>query len=515
MKTIESSLLSVLKTHFGYSEFRDTQKNIMLSVLSGRDTLAVMPTGGGKSLCYQVPALILDGLTLVISPLIALMQDQVSQLEKTGIPSLFLNSSLDWETYKYNMDLVRSGKVKLLYCAPETLATERVQSLLSTVKVSLIAIDEAHCISEWGHDFRPEYRQIKTFRTVFPDAVLLALTATATKQVRKDIAKSLAMKESAEFVSSFDRENIFFEVISKAGTGGQKKAEVHLCSFIKEHKNESGIVYCFSRKSADAIAELLQSKKISAVSYHAGLSDKERAQNQEDFLSGRIKIIAATVAFGMGINKADVRFVIHFDLPKSIEQYYQEIGRAGRDGQPARAILYYSHGDTHKLEFFLREKSEREKEKARMKMYDMVEYAECSTCRRKVLLNYFGDEVRTAHEQCCDYCSCGEEDLVDITIPAQKFLSCVVKTGEKYGATYLIDILQGSRQKRILENKHNTLSVWGIGKELSKEQWYDLSRILLTQGYMKKTEDYSVLSLTREAKEALVQKQPFYAREAL
>jgi len=487
----------------------------MLSVLSGKDTLAVMPTGGGKSLCYQVPALIMDALTLVISPLIALMQDQVSQLEKAGVPSLFLNSSLDWETYKYNMNLVRSGKVKLLYCAPETLATERLQSLLSTVKVSLIAVDEAHCISEWGHDFRPEYRQIKTFRTVFPDAVLLALTATATKQVRKDISKSLAMNEPAEFISSFDRSNIYFEVISKAGTGGQKKAEEHLCSFIKEHKNESGIVYCFSRKSADSIAVLLRSRKISAVSYHAGLSDLERAQNQEDFISGKVKIIAATVAFGMGINKADVRFVIHFDLPKSIEQYYQEIGRAGRDGKPARAILYYSHGDTHKLEFFLRDKSEREKQKALMKIKDMVEYAECASCRRQVLLNYFGDEVKQTHEHCCDYCSCPQEDLIDITIPAQKFLSCVIKTGEKYGATYLIDILQGSRQKRILENRHNTLSVWGIGKEYSKEQWYELSRILLSQGYMKKTEDYSVLSLTREAREALVKAHPFYAKEAL
>lgn len=515
MNTIEKHLLSVLKKYFGYSEFRDTQKDIILSVLAGKDTVAVMPTGGGKSLCYQIPALIMDGLTLVISPLIALMQDQVSQLDKVEIPSLFLNSSLDWETYKYNMDLVRSGKVKLLYCAPETLATERVQSLLSSIKVSLIAIDEAHCISEWGHDFRPEYRQIKTFRSIFPDAVLLALTATATKQVRKDIAKSLAMKESTEFVSSFDRENIYFEVISKAGTGGQKKAEAHLCSFIKEHKNESGIVYCFSRKSADAIAELLQSKKISAVSYHAGLSDKERAQNQEDFLSGRIKIIAATVAFGMGINKADVRFVIHFDLPKSIEQYYQEIGRAGRDGKPARAILYYSHGDTHKLEFFLRDKSEREKEKERMKINDMVQFAECTTCRRQVILNYFGDELKPMHDQCCDCCSYDKNDLVDITIPAQKFLSCVAKTGEKYGATYLIDILQGSRQKRILENKHNTLSVWGIGKEYSKEQWYEVSSILLAQGYMKKTEDYSVLSLTREAKDALIQKQSFYAREAI
>ncbi len=515
MKTIEQNLLSLLKSYFGYTEFRDSQKDIMLSVLSGKDTLVVMPTGGGKSLCYQIPSLILEGLTLVISPLIALMHDQVSQLEKTGIPSLFLNSSLDWETYKYNMSLVRSGKVKLLYCAPETLATERVQSLLSSVKVSLIAVDEAHCISEWGHDFRPEYRQIKTFRSFFPDAVFLALTATATKQVRKDIAKSLAMKEPTEFVSGFDRSNIFFEVISKAGTGGQKKAEAHLCNFIKEHRGESGIVYCFSRKNADAIATLLRSKKIPAKSYHAGLSDKDRAQNREDFLSGKIKIIAATVAFGMGINKADVRFVIHFDLPKSVEQYYQEIGRAGRDGKPAHAILYYSHGDIHKLEFFLREKSEREKEKARMKIKSMVAYAECSSCRRQVLLNYFGDEVKHTHDQCCDYCSCSKHDPVDITIPAQKFLSCVAKTGEKYGASYLIDILQGSRQKRILENKHNTLSVWGIGKEYSKEQWYALSRLLLAQGYMKKTEDYSVLSLTREAKEALVHKHSFYAQEAI
>ena len=336
---LSSTSEEILKNVFGYDEFRLFQKEIIDCVLQRKDTLAVLPTGGGKSLCYQVPALIFEGLTVVVSPLISLMHDQICGLETVGIKAAALNSSLDWEKYADNIRRIKNGEVKILYVSPETLASDRCKELLSSIKVDCITIDEAHCISEWGHDFRPEYRQLAGIRKLIPDAVCLALTATATEKVRSDIKKMLKLKSAKEFVASFNRKNIFLEVKEK-----QKPFE-QASDFLKDHKGESGIIYCFSRKQADTLSVQLSVLGYNAKPYHAGLSDELRQKTQNDFINDDIEIIVATVAFGMGINKPNVRFVIHFDLPKSIEQYYQEIGRAGRDGKPAHALLLFSGAD--------------------------------------------------------------------------------------------------------------------------------------------------------------------------
>lgn len=492
---------SILKAVFGYDSFRPLQSEIIREVLAKRDVLAIMPTGGGKSLCYQVPALAFPGLTIVVSPLIALMQDQVSQLEAAGVPALLLNSSLDRETWRANMERVRSGEIKLLYLAPESLVTARVQELLSGVRVDCFTVDEAHCISDWGHDFRPEYRALAEIRALFPHAVCLALTATATAQVRRDIKKNLRLENPAEFVASFNRANIFLEVRAK-------KTPVHqILEFLAANPEGAGIVYCFSRKQVDDLTAELVSRGHAALPYHAGLSDDARKGNQEKFLRDQTRIIVATVAFGMGINKPDVRFVIHFDLPKSPEQYYQEIGRAGRDGLPAVAILFYGYGDTRKIRFFMEDKSASETKKAEAHLKAMTDYAESRTCRRKALLAWFGEtwepQENPAGTACCDVCSKQKAVDADVTIPAQKFLSCCVRTGERYGAAYVVDILLGSRQKRIVDNGHHKLSTWGIGRELDKDDWFDLARLLVEAGYLVKDGEFGVLALTREARDAL------------
>ena len=490
---------SVLKSVFGYDAFRPLQKEIIAEVLARRDVLAVMPTGGGKSLCYQVPALLFPGLTIVVSPLIALMQDQVSQLEAAGVPAILLNSSLDRDEWRANMARVRAGEIKLLYLAPESLVTARVQELLSAVRVDCFTVDEAHCISDWGHDFRPEYRSLAEIRALFPHAVCLALTATATAQVRRDIKKNLRLENPAEFVASFNRANIFLEV-------RPKKNPVHqILEFLDANGEGAGIIYCFSRKQVDDLTAELVSRGHVALPYHAGLSDDARRENQERFLRDEARIVVATVAFGMGINKPDVRFVIHFDLPKSPEQYYQEIGRAGRDGLPATAILFYGYGDTRKIRFFMEDKSASETKKAEAHLKAMTDYAESRTCRRKVLLAWFGEDFESTGpaQDCCDVCAKPAAKDADVTVIAQKLLSCVVRTGERYGAAYVIDVLLGSRQKRIVDNGHHKLSTWGIGRELDKDGWFELVRVLLEGGYLTKDDEYGVLSLTGEARDAL------------
>ena len=514
----------LLKQYYGYKDFRPGQKEIIDSILQGNDTLAIMPTGGGKSLCYQIPSLIFSGLTVVISPLIALMEDQVKSLDSVGIPSLFLNSSLEWEEYTYNMSQIRSGKIKLLYCAPETLVTERIQNLLAQVEVSCITIDEAHCISEWGHDFRPEYRKIAQIRQLFPKAVCLALTATATETVRKDIKKTLKLgqnKDYKEFISSFNRPNIYLDVISKSGSTNTKlngiklsRADEITLDFIKSHQKESGIIYCFSRKKVDELTTLLQSQGYSALPYHAGLNDTTRSQNQSDFIKDNVKIIVATLAFGMGINKPNVRYVIHYDLPKSIEQYYQEIGRAGRDGLQSTALLLYSYGDTKKLSYFIEEKAEKERKIAEEHLKKMVQYAETTTCKREFLLNHFGESLKkdtnTTEENCCSSCENKDSLLTDVTIPCQKLMSAILRTKEKFGAHYVIDVLLGSKQKKILDYQHNTLSVYGIGTEYSKTDWLNITNLLIAEKYILKSEDYNVLSLTEFAKIALSQRKKIF-----
>lgn len=495
----------VLKEVFGYDEFRPLQEDIISSVLAGRDTVAIMPTGGGKSLCYQIPALIMDGITLVISPLIALMQDQVSGLQAAGVPAVFLSSVLGREEYFEAVNLIHSGEVKLVYMSPEGLSrTDRLIQLFSHQKLACLTIDEAHCISQWGHDFRPDYRTIAQVRELFPDSPCLALTATATEAVRKDIVSSLKMKSPASFLASFNRPNIFLEVTAK------KIPLVQVKKCIEAHKGESGIIYCFSRKQVEELAKELKASGVDVLPYHAGLADEVRAHHQELFIRDKVQIMVATVAFGMGINKPNVRFVIHYDLPRSLEQYYQEIGRAGRDGELSHALLLYSAADIRKIRFFMEEKSDQEKEAAERLLQEMIRYATTRRCRRQLLLSYFG-ETRTAGqeeaEQCCDICAFDPPDLQDVTIPFQKLLSCIIRTNSRFGATYLIDVLLGSRQKRILENGHQNLSTWGIGRELDRDSWYELTECLVEYGYLNKSFDYNVLSITSLGREALSQRQ--------
>lgn len=494
----------ILKQVFGYDEFRPFQKEIIDSVLQKKDVLAVMPTGGGKSLCYQVPALIFEGVTIVVSPLISLMHDQICGLETIGVEAVALNSSLDWEKYADNIRRIKNGEVKILYVAPETLVSDRCKELLSSIKVDCLTIDEAHCISEWGHDFRPEYRQLAEIRKLLKESVCLAITATATEKVRSDIKKMLKLKTPKEFIAGFNRKNIFLEVKEK-----QKPFE-QASEFLKEHRGESGIIYCFSRKQADTLSVQLSVLGYNAKPYHAGLSDELRQKTQNDFINDDIEIIVATVAFGMGINKPNVRFVIHFDLPKSIEQYYQEIGRAGRDGNPAYALLLFSAADIFKLKFLMQDKSPDEVKKAEAMLSAISNYAQANSCRRRAILKYFGENISEGklkeiqgETPCCDFCSREKIEKTDLTVPVQKFLSCVVRTGCRFGASYIIDVLLGSKQKRILENKHNDLSVWGIGTEFNREGWFNLVRVLLAEDYLIKDEDYSVLSLTPKAKEEL------------
>ena len=397
----------ILKSVFGYKEFKPLQKQVIQNVLRGCDTLAVMPTGGGKSLCYQIPALIFKGLTVVVSPLIALMQDQVSQLNAAGVSAAFLNSSLDWESYKAVQNQIKSGLVKLLYVSPEGLNTQRMTDLLHSeeVDVCCITIDEAHCISEWGHDFRPDYLEIASLRKQFPHAVCLALTATATPTVQQDIVRLLNLENPQVLVSSFNRENLFLEVRRRTN------AEEQITEFLAEHKDESGIIYCFSRKQVDKVFLFLSKKRFSVTEYHAGLSDEERSKNQEDFIRGKKDIMVATVAFGMGINKPDVRFVLHATLPKSVEQYYQEIGRAGRDGQKAHALLLYSPQDKMKIRYFFDELAD--SRKAESLLQKMVQFAEGRKCRRKALLEYFGEMEFEDQDPscCCDICAFGGEKI--------------------------------------------------------------------------------------------------------
>ena len=493
----------VLKTVFGYDTFRPLQKDIISSVLKGKDTLAIMPTGGGKSLCYQLPALIMEGITIVVSPLISLMQDQVFSLETSGIHSAFLNSSLTREEYFQAVDEIKSGDVKIVYVSPEGLATSRIREILSSpeLKISCITVDEAHCVSQWGHDFRPDYLEISAIRKLFPDTVMLALTATATEHVRKDIIKNLDMKKPAVFISSFNRENIYLEVQPK------HKAIEQVISCIHKHAGESGIIYCHSRKQTDELSETLDKAGYSVLPYHAGLSDEVRAKNQELFIKDEVQIIVATIAFGMGINKPNVRYVINYDLPKSIEEYYQEIGRAGRDGLPSSALLLYSPQDIHKIRWFFEESSSPEKDE--LLLQGMIKYATSRTCRRKTLLAYFGEKYEPESAQdseemcCCDVCSQGEAPLRDVTIPAQKLLCCIIRTNQRYGANYVTDVLLGSNSQRIADNGHDKISTYGIGTEYQKQEWMDLAELLADESFIMKTGEYNVLEVTQKGKRFL------------
>ncbi len=496
---------SILNTVFGYADFRPLQAQVIDQIVGNTDTLVIMPTGGGKSLCYQVPALILDGLTVVISPLIALMQDQVRQLHELGIKAATLNSMVMRDDYDKIVGQVVRGELDLLYLAPETLFTDRILTLLSQQKVSCLAIDEAHCISSWGHDFRPEYRRLVEVRQRFPNAVCVALTATATPRVREDIQSMLGFTQSSTFIDSFDRPNLMLDLQPKQSPTRQ------ITQFLASRKDQSGIVYCFSRAQVDNLATALQDQGYTALPYHAGLNDEVRRRNQERFIRDDVQIMVATIAFGMGINKPDIRWVIHNDLPKNIESYYQQVGRAGRDGLPAHCLLLFSYGDIVKQRHFISEKTNpHEKQVAESQLQQLVGFAETIDCRRKPLLAYLGEVYEPENCSQCDNCT-GTKEVEDVTVAAQKFLSCVYRTEQRFGAVYVIDVLLGSRGQKILQNQHDQLSTYGIGKDYTKKQWQHLANQFQQAGLLRRNEHGS-LGLTDKAMLVLKSQEKVQAR---
>ncbi len=488
----------ILKSQFGYDSFRMNQQAAIETVLQKKDCIVLMPTGGGKSLCYQIPALMLDGLTLVVSPLIALMKDQVDALRNNGVEAAFLNSTQTGREQTEVFQQVRSGKLKLLYVAPERLLQSGDQFIefLKSVEISLFAIDEAHCISSWGHDFRPEYMQLRKLKVHFPEVPLIALTATADKLVQKDIVERLGLQSAPLYISSFNRPNIFYTVEPKRNSYGQ------LLDYLKKHKDESGIIYCLSRNSVDNLAEDLRSEGFDALPYHAGLDKAKRDKHQELFLKDETKIIVATIAFGMGIDKSNVRFVVHLDLPKNIESYYQETGRAGRDGLQSEALLFFSWGDVNKLKGFAAvDGNEAQSRIMLKKLTTMGEFGDLKTCRRRFLLKYFSEDLT---EDCgtCDNCNKTFERF-DGTIIAQKALSAVARTGQRFGLSYIIDFLRGSQSKAI-RDEHKNLKTYGVGADISKNNWFEYSKDLIAQGYLAQTEGQFPTIVLTERSEAVL-----------
>jgi len=491
--------LEILDNTFGYSEFRHSQSAIIEALLKGQDALVLMPTGGGKSLCYQIPALIRTGTAIIISPLIALMQDQVSALKQLGINAAFLNSSQDKKTQQEIEQALRRGEISLLYVAPERLLMNYTLDMLQQIDIALFAIDEAHCVSQWGHDFRKEYQQLYILQQRFPDVPRIALTATADKRTRQEIIDQLQLHDAIQFVNSFDRPNIQYQI-----SEGQNSRD-RLWRFLeKEHPGDAGIVYCLSRKKVDATAEWLSNKGRVALPYHAGLPADLREYHQQRFLREDNIIIVATIAFGMGIDKPDVRFVAHLNLPKSIEAYYQETGRAGRDGQAANAWMAYGLQDIISLRQMMQDSDAGEQYKriAQQKLEAMLGLCELTSCRRQTILAYFDEELK---EPCgnCDNCN-NPPETWDGTEAAQKALSCVYRTGQRFGVNYLIDVLMGKEDDRIKQYHHDKLSTFGIGKTLSAVEWRAVFRQLISRGYLDAdVEAFGALKLTETARPLL------------
>ncbi|HHF5607657.1 TPA: DNA helicase RecQ [Haemophilus influenzae] len=503
-KTIEKpTALSVLKSVFGYQSFRKGQEEVINATLNGQDALVVMATGNGKSLCYQIPALCFEGLTLVISPLISLMKDQVDQLQANGIEADFLNSSQTLAQQQQVQNKLISGQLKLLYVSPEKVMTNSFFQLISYSKVSFIAIDEAHCISQWGHDFRPEYTQLGGLKASFPDAPIMALTATADYATQQDILRHLNLKNPHKYIGSFDRPNIRYTLEEKY------KPMEQLTRFVLAQKGKSGIIYCNSRNKVERIAESLRNKGVSAAAYHAGMETARRDRVQQDFQRDNVQVVVATIAFGMGINKSNVRFVAHFDLPRSIESYYQETGRAGRDDLPAEAVLFYEPADYAWLQKILLEKPETpQRQIEQHKLEAIGEFAESQTCRRLVLLNYFGEHRQTPCNN-CDICL-DPPKKYDGLVDAQKVMSTIYRVGQCFGAHYVIAVLRGMHNQKIIERQHHKLSVYGIGKDKSKEHWQSVIRQLIHLGFVQQviSELNPTLQLTESAKVILKGEEP-------
>ena len=499
-----AALAAELKQRFGFDSFRPGQLEIVRDILAGRDVLAIMPTGGGKSLCFQLPALLRRGVCIVISPLIALMQDQVRLLQDNGIEATFINSSLDRAEMSRRLARLERGELQLLYVAPERLLQAEFEGdvlprLQATHGITSLVVDEAHCVSDWGHDFRPEYRQLHRLRARFPGIPIAAFTATATERVRQDIVQQLALREPCIHVASFNRPNLYYAVRPK-GRATYDEVLEHA-----RRDGDAGIIYCLSRKRVDEIAERLQADGVRALPYHAGLESDTRRDNQDAFIRDDAQVIVATIAFGMGINKPDVRWVFHYDLPKSLEGYYQESGRAGRDGEPARCILYFGAGDIRTAEFIIEQKVDPvsleplvdEQRIARQQLRQVLNYAESGECRRVVQLRHFGEEF-PGKCGACDNCL-EPRASIDRTLEARQFLSCIARLaqrGERYGMAYVIEILRGAETQKIISRDHSGLSVYGIGKHLGLAEWRDLGRALLHQGLLTQSQDgFAVLSL--------------------
>lgn len=494
----EQAMLDILKTVFGFQAFRPNQESIIKSILNKKDVFAVMPTGGGKSLCYQLPAQMMHGTTIVISPLISLMKDQVDAAFENGISAAFMNSSLNTQEIADIYRMLKYNKLKLLYIAPERFAMPHFLETLKTIPVSLFSIDEAHCISEWGHDFRPDYLSLSVIPKMFPGVPVAAFTATATLKVQEDIIGKIGLRSPHIVRASFNRPNLFYQVIRKS------KVDVQILEFLRSHHGEPGIIYRTTRDSVMDTADFLISKGIAALPYHAGLTTEERTMNQEAFNRDEAQVIVATIAFGMGIDKSNVRFIIHADLPKNIESYYQETGRAGRDGELAHCILFFSRGDIPKIRYFIDQISDdMEHIIAIEKLNQMAGYASHNVCRRKQLLNFFGEEYPANNCGACDICS-GNIELVDITTDAQILMSAISRTQQRFGTGYIIDIVTGADTKRVCELRHNEIKTYGAGKHKDKKYWRFLVDELLAQGAMQVDGDrYPVLKLTKKGLDVL------------
>ena len=492
-----------LKQYFGHESFRAGQREIIEYALDGCDAFVLMPTGGGKSLVYQLPALLMPGLTVVISPLIALMQDQVDRMRANGLPASFVNSTLSSAQRVERERAALNGQLKLLYVAPERLVSGNFLSFLDqverTVGLSLIAVDEAHCVSEWGHDFRPEYRQLGQLRLRYPQVPMMALTATATERVRQDILEQLQLSDPHIHIASFNRPNLYYEVRQK-----NKTSFGELVQLLREKPDEPVIIYCQSRKSVDELSESLRHQGIRALPYHAGMTNEQRTENQSRFIRDDVSVLVATIAFGMGIGKPDVRAVIHYDLPRNLEGFYQESGRAGRDGLPAQCIIFFNHGDRAKIEFMIGQKTDEQEQRiARQQLQQMVAYSESSICRRRVLLGYFGETLRGDNCGNCDNCQ-SESTIEDRTSDARKFLYTVAKTGQRFGFRHIVDVLRGANNQKIRDYRHDQLPIYGIGKDQSADEWQRIGRSLIHQGLLTETTDgYPVLRLNELSMEVL------------